>query len=94
ANEGKMWYLGPDDPSIPLAAGVDMPKEVPTLEHVFHSVSADNSIGNRYLKVTATDRCGHKRNIAIHFKVNEVTNELRVLEEQIKRELKQQRDTR
>ena len=92
AAEGKLWYLGPEDPSIPLAAGTVMLKEVPTFEHVFHSVSKDDSVGSRSLKITAADRCGHKRNIAIYFKVNEVTNELRVLEEKIKRELKQQRD--
>ncbi len=92
AAEGKLWYLGPEDPSIPLAAGTAMLKEVPTFEHVFHSVSKDDSVGSRSLKITAADRCGHKRNIAIHFKVSEVTNELRVLEEKIKRELKQQRD--
>lgn len=92
AAEGKLWYLGPEDPSIPLAAGTVMLKEVPTFEHVFHSVSKDDSVGSRYFKITAADRCGHKRNIAIHFKVSEVTNELRVLEEKIKRELKQQRD--
>ena len=92
AAEGKLWYLGPEDPSIPLTPGAAMPKEVPTFEHVFHSVSKDNSIGERYLKITATDRSGHQRNLAIYFKVSEVTNELRVLEEKIKRELKQQRD--
>jgi hypothetical protein len=92
AAEGKLWYLGPEDPSIPLAAGTVMPKEVPTFEHVFHSVSKDDSVGNRFLKISATDRSGHKRNIAIYFKVSEVTNELRVLEEKIKRELKQQKD--
>jgi len=92
ANEGKLWYLGPEDPSIPTPAGTPIPKEVPTFEHVFHSVSADNSVGNRYMKIAATDRCGHKRHLAIHFKVSEVTNELRVLEEKIKRELKAQKD--
>lgn len=92
ANEGKLWYLGPEDPSIPTPAGAPIPKEVPTFEHVFHSVSADNSVGNRYMKIAATDRCGHKRHLAIHFKVSEVTNELRVLEEKIKRELKAQKD--
>ncbi len=88
AAEGKLWYLGPEDPSIPLAAGASMAKEVPTFEYVFHSVSSDNSVGDRYLKIAATDRCGHKRHIAIYFKVSEVTNELRVLEEKIKREFK------
>jgi hypothetical protein len=92
ANEGKLWYLGPEDPSIPTPAGVPIPKEVPTFEHVFHSVSADNSVGNRYMRIAATDRCGHKRHLAVHFKVSEVTNELRVLEEKIKRELKAQKD--
>ncbi len=81
------WYLGPEDPSIPVADPTMLPMEVPTFEYVFHSVSKAGDI--RRMNINVEDCVGHRRELNINFKVNEVTNELRILEEKVKRELKQ-----
>jgi len=80
------WYLGPEDPSIPVADPTMLPMEVPTFEYVFHSVSKADDV--RRMKLDVEDCVGHHREINIKFKISEVTNELRILEEKVKRELK------
>jgi len=81
------WYLGPEDPSIPVADPTMLPMEVPTFEYVFHSVSKGGDI--RRMNIIAEDLVGHRRELNVNFKISEVTNELRILEEKVKRELKQ-----
>lgn len=87
----KPWYLGPIDPSVPLAPGAAMPKDVPTFEHVFHNVTpaqygASNPDPGCSLKVSVMDCSGHWRHSIVFFKIKEVSNELRVLEEKVKRD--------
>jgi len=87
----KMWYLGPIDPSIPLAPGASMAKEVPVFEHIFHNVTpAQYGVSNPdpgcSLKISVMDCSGHWRHMTVYFKVKEVSNELRVLEEKVKRD--------
>jgi len=82
-----MWYLGPEDPAVPMDKNDPEFKKIPTFEHIFHAVSNNNGApsDDYSLKFEAVDKAGHHRKLNIYFQIKEVTNELRVLEEKYRK---------